>query len=76
MAGLSFASLCRHVNSFVTLNILLIVSGLSMRLIARDTKDALLQLKQENERVVSSQLEIQRLAQHDPSDWLSEPHSM
>ncbi|KKL01609.1 putative bifunctional diguanylate cyclase/phosphodiesterase [Rheinheimera mesophila] len=54
------------VNSFVTLNILLIVSGLSMRLIARDTKDALRQLKQENARVVSSQLEIQRLAQHDP----------
>lgn len=47
-------------NSFVTLNILLIVSGLSMRLIARDTKDALRQLKQENARVVSSQLEIQR----------------
>lgn len=53
-------------NTFVTLNILLIVSGFTMRLIARDTKDALLQLKQENERVVKSQLEIQRLAQHDP----------
>ncbi|WP_233010395.1 putative bifunctional diguanylate cyclase/phosphodiesterase [Rheinheimera faecalis] len=53
-------------NSFITLNILLLVSGLTMRLIARDTKDVLLQLKQENERVVASQLEIQRLAQHDP----------
>lgn len=53
-------------NSFITLNILLIVSGFTMRLIARDTKDVLLQLKQENERVVKSQLEIQRLAQHDP----------
>lgn len=54
------------VNSLVSLNILLIVSGLTMRLIARDTKDVLLQLKQENERVLKSQLEIQRLAQHDP----------
>lgn len=53
-------------NSFVTLTILLLVSGFTMRLIARDTKDVLLQLKQENERVVASQLEIQRLAQHDP----------
>ncbi|MCA1929981.1 bifunctional diguanylate cyclase/phosphodiesterase [Rheinheimera sp.] len=53
-------------NSFITLNILLLVCGLTMRLIARDTKDVLLQLKQENERVVKSQLEIQRLAQHDP----------
>jgi diguanylate cyclase (GGDEF)-like protein len=53
-------------SSFVILNILLIVCGSSMRLIARDTKDALLQLKRENERVVKSQLEIQRLAQHDP----------
>ncbi len=53
-------------NSFITLNLLLLVSGLTMRLIARDTKDVLLQLKQENERVVASQLEIQRLAQHDP----------
>jgi diguanylate cyclase (GGDEF)-like protein len=54
------------VNSFISLNILLIVSGLSMRLIARDTKDVLRQLKEENERVLRSQLEIQRLAQHDP----------
>ncbi len=53
-------------NTFITLNLLLLVSGVTMRLIARDTKDVLLQLKQENERVVTSQLEIQRLAQHDP----------
>jgi diguanylate cyclase (GGDEF)-like protein len=53
-------------NAFITLNILLLVSGFTMRLIARDTKAVLLQLKQENERVVRSQLEIQRLAQHDP----------
>lgn len=53
-------------NTFITLNILLLVCGFTMRLIARDTKDVLLQLKQENDRVVKSQLEIQRLAQHDP----------
>lgn len=53
-------------NSFITLNLLLLVCGFTMRLIARDTKDVLQQLKQENERVVKSQLEIQRLAQHDP----------
>lgn len=53
-------------NTFASLNILLIVSGLSMRLIARDTKDVLRQLREENERVLRSQLEIQRLAQHDP----------
>jgi diguanylate cyclase (GGDEF)-like protein len=53
-------------NSLITLNILLVVGGVTMRLIARDTKDVLLQLKAENERVVKSQLEIQRLAQHDP----------
>lgn len=53
-------------NSVVTLNLLLLVCGFTLRLLARDTKDVLLQLKQENERVVKSQLEIQRLAQHDP----------
>lgn len=63
---LSFRPPMPTLNSFITLNLLLLVSGLTMRLIARDTKDVLLQLKQENERVVKSQLEIQRLAQHDP----------
>lgn len=72
---LAFATLYRWVefsppqlsfNSFITLNLLLLVSGFTMRLIARDTKDVLLRLKEENERVVKSQLEIQRLAQHDP----------
>lgn len=62
----SFSPAVATLNTFITLNLLLLVSGVTMRLIARDTKDALLQLKQENERVVKSQLEIQRLAQHDP----------
>lgn len=53
-------------NTFISLNLLLLVSGFTMRLIARDTKDVLRQLRQENDRVLKSQQEIQRLAQHDP----------
>jgi diguanylate cyclase (GGDEF)-like protein len=52
-------------NSFITLTTVLMVSGLTMRLIARDSKDVLRQLKAENKRVLQSQQEIQRLAQHD-----------